>query len=79
MRGRTYAFEGRVALLPGCGYSRLVVYDVLGREVARLVDAVLPAGTHEAIWQAKGVASGLYVYRLEAGMHRAERKMLLVR
>ena len=65
--------------LPSTERVRLTVYDVLGRKVARLVDGVLPAGTHEAVWHAKGVGSGLYVYRIEAGAHRAERMMMLVR
>jgi len=47
------------------GPVRLVVYDVLGREVAVLVDEVQRAGTQQVRWDAAGVASGVYVARLE--------------
>lgn len=43
---------------------RLAVYDLQGRLVQTLVDGEKAAGTHEARWNASGVASGTYVYRL---------------
>ena len=43
---------------------RLVVYDVLGREVAVLVDGRVEAGVHRAAFDARGLAAGVYVYRL---------------
>jgi len=46
---------------------RLAVYDVLGREVAVLVDARQEAGTHRATFDASGLAAGTYVYRLVVG------------
>jgi hypothetical protein len=46
---------------------RLSVYDLLGREVAVLVDGMMPAGAHRAVFDASGLASGVYVVRLEAG------------
>jgi len=46
---------------------RLAVYDVLGREVAVLVDARQEAGTHGAVFEAAGLAAGTYVYRLVVG------------
>ncbi len=56
------------------GYSLLVagnvslaVYDLSGREMARLADGVKVAGTHEAVWVADGVSSGVYVVKLDAG------------
>jgi hypothetical protein len=45
----------------------LVVYDVRGREVARLVEGRLEAGAHEARFDASALPSGLYLYRLQAG------------
>lgn len=45
----------------------LTVYDVRGREVARLVDGPLEAGTHEADFDASSLPSGVYLYRLTAG------------
>lgn len=46
---------------------RLSVSDLLGREVAVLVDGMMPAGAHRAVFDASGLASGVYVVRLEAG------------
>ncbi|NBC17989.1 MAG: T9SS type A sorting domain-containing protein [Bacteroidetes bacterium] len=63
-------FQGQTTLsytLAQGGPVRLVVYDVLGREVAVLVDEVRPAGTQQVRWDAAGVASGVYVARLETG------------
>ena len=53
--------------LPEAAEVRLLVYDVTGREVARLVDEALPAGQHRARWDASGLPSGTYLYRLTAG------------
>ncbi len=58
---------------------RLTVYDLLGREVAALVDADLPAGSYTIPWDAREVASGMYVYRLQAGDVVQARRMLLLR
>ncbi len=46
---------------------RLAVYDILGREVAVLVDSRLEAGTHKATFNARGLAAGVYVYHLTVG------------
>ncbi len=58
---------------------RLAVFDVTGREVALLVDGTLSAGRHEATFDARGLASGLYVYRLEAGDRAETGRLTLVR
>lgn len=51
--------------------ARLSVHDLLGREIAVLVDGQLPVGGHEATWDATEFASGVYLYRLTAGGHTA--------
>ena len=61
------------------GHVSLTVYDALGREVAKLVDADLGAGTHTASFDGRSLASGLYVYRIQAGSFLAEKKMQLVK
>lgn len=57
---------------------RLAVYDTLGREVAVVVDAYRTAGWHTASFEATDLPSGVYVYRLEAGLHAISDTMLLV-
>lgn len=61
------------------GHVRLIVYDVQGREVARLVDREQGAGEYHIPWSAGALPSGLYVYRLEAGDKTEVRTMMLVR
>jgi hypothetical protein len=53
--------------LPERGYVTCKVYDVSGRLVATLVDGERPRGRHDVTWEARGVPSGMYFYRLEAG------------
>jgi len=58
---------------------RIAVTDLLGREVAVLLDTDQPAGRYEVTWDAKGMASGVYYCRMEAGTFRDTRAMLLMR
>ena len=70
--------------LPQAGFARLTVLAVDGREVATLLADELPAGTHEVFWngrdqQGRPVASGAYLYRLEAAGAAATGRMLLLK
>ena len=65
--------------LPVEAHVRLVVYDIHGRSVATLVDAKGVAGTHRAVFDARGLASGVYFYRLQAGTNVATRKLIHLR
>ncbi|BBM69366.1 T9SS type A sorting domain-containing protein [Rhodothermus marinus] len=56
---------------------RLEVYDLLGRRVAVVVDAVQPAGTHRMPFELQSLASGRYVVRLQAGPHEASRSLIV--
>jgi cyanophycinase len=60
-------------------YLRLAVYDLLGREVAVLVDEKKQPGSYEVKFDAPGLASGVYVCRMEAGQFVQARKLLLLR
>jgi hypothetical protein len=64
---------------PGASKTSLIVYDLLGREVAVLVNEKKAPGSYEATFDASGLASGVYICRLAAGSYVASRKMLLVR
>jgi hypothetical protein len=62
------------------GQVRLAVYDVLGRQVAVLADGVHPAGTYRVTFDARELASGMYLYQLEGeGGLGLVKKMLLVK
>jgi hypothetical protein len=58
---------------------RLAVYDLLGREVAVLVDERKAPGSHEVSFNAAGLASGIYFYRLQSGSQTLSRKMVILR
>jgi hypothetical protein len=60
-------------------YVTLKVYDVLGREVATLVDERLDAGYKEIHFDAGGLPSGVYLYKLVAGSFQNVKKMLFVK
>jgi hypothetical protein len=64
--------------VPGSGV-RLAVYDVLGREVAVLVDGVQSPGRHEVVFDGGNVSSGVYFYRLQAGDVVQTKRMVIVR
>jgi aminopeptidase N len=57
----------------------LRVYDILGREVARLVSNKQRPGTYEVAFIANNIASGVYVYKLDAGGLTESRKMVYIR
>jgi photosystem II stability/assembly factor-like uncharacterized protein len=61
------------------GRVTLKVYDVLGREVATLVNEHLQQGSYEVTFSADGLPSGVYLYRLKAGEFTQTRRMLLLR
>ena len=65
--------------LPEAAHVRLDVFDVSGRNVIVLVDGTRPAGTHTARFDAGGLPSGLYVYRLQAGGNTIVKTMHLIR
>jgi glycosidase len=64
--------------LPQAGEAGLRVFDVLGREIMILVDQRLPAGRHDVPFDASGLASGIYIYRLEFGGRVVTKQMLFV-
>jgi len=63
---------------PGSGVSstRLVVYDLLGRDVAVLVNERQAPGSYEVRFDASGLTSGVYFYRLTVGQFVQSRKMV---
>jgi hypothetical protein len=64
----------------GSGFVALRIYDVLGREVATLVNEVRPAGVYTVRWDASALPSGAYLYRLTAdGVVAQTKKMVLLK
>ena len=70
--------------LPQDGNVRLIIYDVMGREVTRLVNGFTPAGYHNVRWDARNalgeqVSAGVYFYHLQSGAHVKTQKMVLLK
>ncbi|MBK9097161.1 MAG: T9SS type A sorting domain-containing protein [bacterium] len=64
---------------PVGSHQTLKIYDVLGNEVAILVDEYLPAGSYETEFSGEQLSSGIYFYRIQAGQFVETKKMILIR
>ena len=65
--------------LPVASHVTLKVYNVLGQEVATLVDEVQEAGYKSVVFSAGGLASGVYFYRLQAGNFVETKRLLILK
>ena len=70
--------------VPNSGFVTLKIYDILGRHVATLIDGAQSAGSYNAVWNATDlngntVSNGVYFYTVQAGRHRATKRMLLLK
>ena len=74
-----YTIGGIRGQSSGVSNVMLTVYDVLGREVAVLVNERKPPGSYEVRFDAAGFSTGVYFYRLTSGQHVETRKMVMVR
>lgn len=80
--GRPNPFAARSVIgyaLPSAARVRLAVYDVLGREVAVLVDEGREAGSHEVTLEGRPFPSGTYIVRMEAGEEVLTRRVTVIR
>lgn len=65
--------------LPKNAQVKLEVFDMTGRKVKTLVNAVQSAGNHQVQFEAQGLSSGVYIYKLNAGTFASVKKMLLLK
>lgn len=65
--------------LPASSHVQLKVFDMLGRQVATLMDGRVSAGEHRVHFDASNLSSGIYLYRLKAGNVVQTRKMMLIK
>jgi hypothetical protein len=66
-------------VLPAAQHVVLKVYDMLGKEVDQIVNADEPAGAHKIQYQPQSLASGVYVYMINAGPYHDAKKFVLIR
>lgn len=65
--------------LPKCSHVKLSVYDLLGREVRVCLDEDVPSGTHEVIFDGRGLASGSYLYAIQSSSGSTSHKLLIIK
>ncbi|MGI0014695.1 MAG: T9SS type A sorting domain-containing protein, partial [Nitrososphaera sp.] len=65
--------------LPSSSRVTLKVFDLLGKEIATLVDQDLTPGRHETLWDASGIESGVYFYQLRTGEFVETKRLVLVK
>jgi 5'-nucleotidase len=65
--------------LPESSEVRLSIFDMLGRQVAVIVNGQLSAGTHFVQFDASSLSSGMYLYRIQAGSFTQTQKMMLIK
>jgi len=65
--------------IPSSGFTSLKVYDILGNEVATLLNEEKPAGSYEINFNASSLSSGTYFYKLQAGSFLETKKMILLK
>ncbi len=65
--------------LPKSTFTKLIIYDVLGNEVAALANEQLKQGSYEVERDASKYSSGVYFYKLTAGDFKEVKKMILVK
>ncbi|MFU8859260.1 MAG: T9SS type A sorting domain-containing protein [Cyclonatronaceae bacterium] len=63
----------------GSNRVRLQIYDLTGRIVTTLIDQVMAAGSHNIVFDAGHLASGVFIYRFESGSGSLSRKMTLLK
>lgn len=61
------------------GLVTIKVYDAVGREVSTLLNKEMQPGTYQSVWNASGVSSGIYFYKITAGDFSQTKKMALVK
>jgi aminopeptidase N len=65
--------------IPERSYVNLKLYDVLGREIATLVNEVKSSGDYSVKFNCKNIANGVYIYRLQAGNYDISRKLIILK
>ncbi|PJF32906.1 MAG: peptidase S8, partial [Phototrophicales bacterium] len=65
--------------IPGDGLVKLKVYNILGQEVATLVDKPLLAGRYAVDFDGSNLSSGVYIYRISANGFTESKKMILTK
>ncbi len=65
--------------VPSTSYVSLKIYDIQGKEVATLIAEEMAPGYYSRNWDAAGISSGIYIYRLQAGARSVAKRLIIMR
>ncbi len=65
--------------LPEASLTTIKIYNALGKELEVLLNQMMPSGTHELVFDAKSLPSGVYFYSIQSGSFSQVKKMLLIK
>ncbi len=65
--------------IPKSGLGKILVYDLLGKEITQLVNQQMQAGSYNADWDASNYPSGVYFYKLETVDFKETKRMVLIK
>lgn len=65
--------------LPEASFTAIKIYDVVGNEIATLVNEIKSAGTHQIVFNAESLSSGIYYYTIQSGSNSESKKMILLK
>ena len=65
--------------LPKSGFTKIVIYDLLGRETRTLINQEVEAGYHELLFDASNLSGGVYFYKIESGEFQQTKKMIVLK
>jgi Secretion system C-terminal sorting domain len=65
--------------LPRSENVRIIIYDITGKEVKELVNEFWPAGNYEINFNANGLSSGVYFYKIQSGEFAQTKRMVLIK
>lgn len=66
-------------VMPKSGYASLKIFNLVGQQVATIVDELVPSGEHFVSWDATNYPTGMYFYRLQANNYSVSKKLLLLK
>ncbi len=61
------------------GLVKIIVYDIMGKEIEMILNDELQAGTHETQWNASKFSSGIYFYKIQSGDYTETKRMTLIK
>jgi hypothetical protein len=65
--------------LPEASFTSIKIYDVVGNQVVVLINEIKSAGTHQVLFNAEGLSSGIYYYTIQSGSFSETKKMVLLK